>query len=227
MTCRCTRRHDGATKKVPEGPSWFTLVGPTTALRVSRWTWCIRKQHQKRASHLQRAARSPRWHVRRRRFCLDVRTVAGADRFARDIQPLLRANCYGCHGDGLQSGNFRLDRRRDSLPNRVGANGARIVPGNSAASRALSPRVGQAREGCRCRQPARCARRDQHDQGVDRSGRRLARRARGRTAVAGSDPAATQLLDGGSTRRSPDRRTAAEADPRRGTCGRIRPGSRR
>src|SRR5204862_2360878 len=55
--------------------------------------------------------------------------------FARDIQPLLRANCYGCHGEALQSGNFRLDRRRDSLPNRVGANNARIVPGNSSASR--------------------------------------------------------------------------------------------
>ena len=55
--------------------------------------------------------------------------------FARDVQPLLRANCYGCHGESLQSGNFRLDRRRDSLPNRVGANGARIVPGNSSASR--------------------------------------------------------------------------------------------
>ena len=55
--------------------------------------------------------------------------------FARDIQPLLRANCYGCHGAALQSGNFRLDRRRDSMPNRVGANNARIVPGNSATSR--------------------------------------------------------------------------------------------
>jgi ankyrin repeat protein len=55
--------------------------------------------------------------------------------FARDVQPLLRANCYGCHGPTLQSGGFRLDRRRDSMPNRVGANGARIVPGNSASSR--------------------------------------------------------------------------------------------
>jgi ankyrin repeat protein len=55
--------------------------------------------------------------------------------FARDIQPLLRTNCYSCHNAALSSGNFRLDRRRDSLPNRVGANGARIVPGNSAASR--------------------------------------------------------------------------------------------
>ena len=55
--------------------------------------------------------------------------------FARDVQPLLRANCYGCHGPSLQNGNFRLDRRRDSMPNRVGANGARIVPGNSGVSR--------------------------------------------------------------------------------------------
>ncbi len=55
--------------------------------------------------------------------------------FARDVQPLLRANCYGCHSASLASGNFRLDRRRDSMPNRVGANGARIVPGNSEASR--------------------------------------------------------------------------------------------
>lgn len=55
--------------------------------------------------------------------------------FARDVQPLLRANCYGCHSAAQQSGNFRLDRRRDSMPNRVGANAARIVPGNSAASR--------------------------------------------------------------------------------------------
>ena len=55
--------------------------------------------------------------------------------FARDIQPIFRANCYGCHSASLQSGNFRLDRRRDSMPNRVGANGARIVPGNTAASR--------------------------------------------------------------------------------------------
>src|SRR6187200_2213869 len=63
-----------------------------------------------------------------------AQTPAPVD-FARDVQPLLRANCYGCHGEAVQSGNFRLDRRRDSLPNRVGANGARIVPGNSAASR--------------------------------------------------------------------------------------------
>jgi hypothetical protein len=55
--------------------------------------------------------------------------------YARDVQPVLRANCYGCHGLSLQNANFRIDRRRDVMPNRVGANGARIVPGNSGASR--------------------------------------------------------------------------------------------
>ncbi len=63
-----------------------------------------------------------------------AQTPATVD-FARDVQPLLRANCYSCHGPILQNGGYRLDRRRDSMPNRVGANGARIVPGNSASSR--------------------------------------------------------------------------------------------
>lgn len=65
---------------------------------------------------------------------LSAQTSRDVD-FARDVQPLLRANCYGCHGPTLQNGNLRLDRRRDAMPNRVGANGARIVPGNSGVSR--------------------------------------------------------------------------------------------
>ena len=54
--------------------------------------------------------------------------------FARDIQPLLREHCVECHGSSQQMRGLRLDRRRDALPNRVGANGARIVPGDSARS---------------------------------------------------------------------------------------------
>ena len=101
--------------------------------------------------------------------------------FARDVQPLLRANCYGCHGESLQSGNFRLDRRRDSLPNRVGANGARIVPGNSAASR-LYVRVSGSQGGLQMPPTgALRPRRDRHHQGVDRSGR-----ARGPTSSTAS-----------------------------------------
>ena len=54
--------------------------------------------------------------------------------FARDVQPLLKEHCLECHGPSQQMRGLRLDRRRDALPNRVDANGARIVPGNSASS---------------------------------------------------------------------------------------------
>ena len=60
--------------------------------------------------------------------------------FARDIQPLIKDHCVECHGPSQQMRGLRLDRRRDAMPNRVGANGARIVPGNSAKS-ALYRRV--------------------------------------------------------------------------------------
>jgi ankyrin repeat protein len=67
-------------------------------------------------------------------FVLSAQAPEKVD-YARDIQPLLRANCYSCHGPALQNGGLRLDRRRDPMPNRVGANGARIVPGSSTTSR--------------------------------------------------------------------------------------------
>jgi len=54
--------------------------------------------------------------------------------FSRDIQPIFRDHCIECHGPSQQMRGLRLDRRRDALPNRVGANGARIVAGNSAKS---------------------------------------------------------------------------------------------
>ena len=54
--------------------------------------------------------------------------------FARDVQPILREHCFECHGPSQQMRGLRLDRRRDAMPNRVGANGARIVPGNSSGS---------------------------------------------------------------------------------------------
>ena len=70
--------------------------------------------------------------------------VAGKVDFARDVQPLFQAHCYSCHGPTVQNNNFRLDRRRDSLPNRVGANGARVIPGKSASSRLYLRVTGQA-----------------------------------------------------------------------------------
>ena len=54
--------------------------------------------------------------------------------FAGDVQPILKQHCVECHGPSQQMRGLRLDRRRDALPNRVGANAARIVPGNSSVS---------------------------------------------------------------------------------------------
>src|SRR5262249_39634914 len=47
--------------------------------------------------------------------------------FAKDIQPLLRQNCQGCHGAGQQQGGMRLDRRSSAM--KVGTR--RLVPGSS------------------------------------------------------------------------------------------------
>lgn len=55
--------------------------------------------------------------------------------FRRDVQPLFREHCIGCHGPTQQMHGFRVDQRRYVLPNLVGANGAAVVPGNSAKSR--------------------------------------------------------------------------------------------
>ena len=65
---------------------------------------------------------------------LDAQAPAKVE-FARDVQPIFKQYCVECHGPSQQMRSLRLDRRRDAMPNRVGANGARIVPGNSSASR--------------------------------------------------------------------------------------------
>jgi ankyrin repeat protein len=52
--------------------------------------------------------------------------------FVRDVQPILRQNCYGCHGPSQQMNGFRIDRRRDAMR---GGTIAVIGPGNSEASR--------------------------------------------------------------------------------------------
>ena len=52
--------------------------------------------------------------------------------FVRDVQPIFREKCYGCHGPQQQMNGFRLDRRRDAM--RGGVIPA-IGPGNSGGSR--------------------------------------------------------------------------------------------
>ncbi|HWB97385.1 MAG TPA: DUF1549 domain-containing protein, partial [Bryobacteraceae bacterium] len=59
--------------------------------------------------------------------CLTVLgCIAQEPDFTRDIQPILQARCYPCHGSQTQVKGLRLDRREDAL--RV------IVPGKSAES---------------------------------------------------------------------------------------------
>jgi ankyrin repeat protein len=70
--------------------------------------------------------------------CLSGATLAaqvpGKVDFARDVQPVFRDHCIECHGPSQQMRGLRLDLRRGAMPNRVGANRASIVPGNSAVS---------------------------------------------------------------------------------------------
>ena len=52
--------------------------------------------------------------------------------FGRDVQPIFKTYCYGCHGPSQQMGGFRLDRRSDAMR---GGTIPVIGPGNSAGSR--------------------------------------------------------------------------------------------
>jgi ankyrin repeat protein/mono/diheme cytochrome c family protein len=52
--------------------------------------------------------------------------------FGRDVQPIFRQQCYGCHGPAMQQNGFRLDRRSDAMR---GGSIAMIGPGNSEGSR--------------------------------------------------------------------------------------------
>ncbi len=53
--------------------------------------------------------------------------------YERDVQPLLKKRCYGCHGPAVQMSHLRLDRRANLLAG--GESGvAAIEPGHSARS---------------------------------------------------------------------------------------------
>ena len=52
--------------------------------------------------------------------------------FVRDVQPILSANCYECHGPKKQEAEFRLDVKEIALEG--GALGPAILPGKSAES---------------------------------------------------------------------------------------------
>lgn len=59
--------------------------------------------------------------------------------FVRDVQPLFKAHCTGCHGPKQQKNGFRLDRRGDALR---GGTLNQIGPGNAEASRLYLRLVG-------------------------------------------------------------------------------------
>ena len=61
--------------------------------------------------------------------------------FVRDVQPILRESCIGCHGPTQQMNGFRLDRRRDAMR---GGSLVVIGPGNSEGSRLYQRLIGNA-----------------------------------------------------------------------------------
>ena len=52
--------------------------------------------------------------------------------FAKDIQPILQANCYKCHGPNAQLSGLRLDSKQAAIAG--GSLGKDIVPGKAFAS---------------------------------------------------------------------------------------------
>jgi hypothetical protein len=56
--------------------------------------------------------------------------------FVRDVQPVLKAHCYQCHGGDQKQGGLRLDSRAFMLAG--GASGAAIKPGAGAGSLLLA-----------------------------------------------------------------------------------------
>src|SRR5215510_13968801 len=64
--------------------------------------------------------------------------------FRRDVEPVLRANCYQCHGAKKSSAQLRLDDKE--LVMKGGISGAVIVPGNSKDSRLMKRVLGEGDE---------------------------------------------------------------------------------
>jgi ankyrin repeat protein len=61
--------------------------------------------------------------------------------FARDVQPILRQQCYSCHGPTEQKNGFRLDHRKDAMR---GGTIPVIGPGNAQGSRLYQRLIGDA-----------------------------------------------------------------------------------
>ena len=64
--------------------------------------------------------------------------------FRRDVEPILRSNCYQCHGANKASAQLRLDDK--DLAIKGGISGAVIIPGNSKDSRLMKRVLGEGDE---------------------------------------------------------------------------------
>src|SRR5579871_750422 len=64
--------------------------------------------------------------------------------FKRDVEPIFRSNCYGCHGPIQQMNHFRLDRRMEAMR---GGTIAVIAPGSSQSSHLYLRLISQDRIG--------------------------------------------------------------------------------
>jgi mono/diheme cytochrome c family protein len=64
--------------------------------------------------------------------------------FRRDIEPILRSNCYQCHGAKKASAQLRLDDK--ALAMKGGISGAAVIPGNSRDSRLMKRILGEGDE---------------------------------------------------------------------------------
>jgi mono/diheme cytochrome c family protein len=64
--------------------------------------------------------------------------------FRRDVEPILRANCYQCHGAKKASAQLRLDDKE--LAMKGGISGAVIIPGNGKDSRLMKRVLGEGDE---------------------------------------------------------------------------------
>src|SRR5215475_13930357 len=64
--------------------------------------------------------------------------------FGRDIEPILRSNCYPCHGENKASAPLRLDEKEPAM--KGGISGSVIIPGNSRDSRLMKRVLGEGDE---------------------------------------------------------------------------------
>ena len=71
-------------------------------------------------------------------FAAGAQAPAAID-FQRDVQPIFREHCVGCHGPTQQLSGFRLDRRADAMR---GGSQSDIGPGNASGSRLYHRLIG-------------------------------------------------------------------------------------